>query len=366
MEKSEVIDRLPKDYDYYLLPNKLKSKSYVDVICTKHGVIHIRLDVLLRGGICRKCSDEKRSNKSKIFDLFRTKYGTEYEYDISEYKNNKSKIKIICNKHGEFYTTIESHLNGKICNKCKSEKYEITNQDIEERTKKFISKYEPIYGNKYDYSNVIYTRSDEKVELICKKHGKFLIRASHHMEGKGCKKCSYESLSKNNTQTIDEFINLSRKIHGNFYDYSEVKYINNKTKVKIICPDHGHFDQTPHSHKYGYGCPECNITTGERKVSVALQNLNIKYEFQKIFDDCIYNQKLKFDFYLPDYSTCIEFDGIQHFESIEYFGGYENFIKRKERDKVKNDYCESNGIYLLRIPYFEYNIEYSIKNFLFN
>jgi hypothetical protein len=62
----------------------------------------MRIDVLLRGGICKKCSDENRSNKSRIIELFREKYGIEYEYDISEYKNMKSKIKIICKKHGSF------------------------------------------------------------------------------------------------------------------------------------------------------------------------------------------------------------------------------------------------------------------------
>jgi Family of unknown function (DUF5889)/Protein of unknown function (DUF723) len=365
MEKNYLIKKLPKDYDYSLLPNDIKCKSYVDIICPRHGVINMRLDVLLGGGKCRKCTNEEKSNKSKIEEMFRKKYGFEYEYDISEYKNNKSKIKIICKKHGEFYTTPESHINGKICKFCKSEKYNISDTEIEKRTKKFISTYELIYGDKYDYSRVSYRRSDEKIELICKKHGNFFIRASHHIEGKGCKKCSYESVSEKNKQTIDDFINVSKRIHGNFYDYSLVNYINNKIKVKIICPTHGCFEQTPHSHKMGYGCPECNITIGERKVSVALQNLQIRYDFQKTFDDCVYDQKLKFDFYLPDYSICIEFDGIQHFESIEYFGGVDEFTKRKERDIVKNKYCEKNNIHLLRIPYYENNIEKCISNFLF-
>lgn len=366
MTKLEFLKRVTNDYDYSLLPQDIKSKSYIDIVCKKHGKISVRMDVLLKGGICRKCSDEKRSNKSKILDRFIEKYGTEYDYDISNYKNSCSKIKIVCKKHGEFYTTANNHLNGRICKKCKSENYKISKSEIEKRTLDFISKYIKLYGDIYDYSKVIYERSDKKIIIICKKHGEFLIKASHHMSGKGCKKCTYERSSVLNSHTTEQFINSIKEIHGDFYDYSKVNYINSKTKVDIICPKHGTFKQTPHEHKMGYGCQECNITIGERKISVILQKYNIKYDFQKIFDDCIYVNKLKFDFYLPDYNTCIEFDGVQHFEIVEYFGDEYSYNKRRQRDKVKEEYCDKNNIFLLRIPYFDKNIELSIKGFLFD
>ena len=60
---------------------------------------------------------------------------------------------------------------------------------------------------------------------------------------------------------------------------------------------------------------------------------------------------LKFDFYLPDYNCCIEYDGKQHFEPIDYFGGKNGFIKTQERDDIKNQYCKNNDIKLIRIPY---------------
>src|SRR5690606_6725556 len=82
-----------------------------------------------------------------------------------------------------------------------------------------------------------------------------------------------------------------------------------------------------------------------------LTNKNIKFESQKKFNDCKSIRKLPFDFYLPDYNLCIEYDGIQHFEPIDFFGGinsYKNLIKRYA---IKSNFCYVNGIELLRIKY---------------
>ena len=62
-------------------------------------------------------------------------------------------------------------------------------------------------------------------------------------------------MSKKITQ--EEFIEKARLIHGNKYDYSKIVYINARTKVCIICPIHGEFWQTPHSHLNNHGCPAC-------------------------------------------------------------------------------------------------------------
>lgn len=104
-------------------------------------------------------------------------------------------------------------------------------------------------------------------------------------------------------------------------------------------------------------CPLCSAgeSSGERKVRVALEGLNIKYEQQYSFPECKRINLLKFDFYLPDYGCCIEYDGEQHFEPKEYFGGAEAFEVRKERDGIKDDFCYSNNIKLIRIPYWDFD-----------
>jgi very-short-patch-repair endonuclease len=93
-----------------------------------------------------------------------------------------------------------------------------------------------------------------------------------------------------------------------------------------------------------------------------LDEMNLNYNRQHSFDTCRYVNKLSFDFYLPDHNICIEFDGKQHFKSIDWFGGDKEFIKNKERDKVKDDWCVNNNVGLLRIKYNQVNkIKYILQ-----
>lgn len=84
---------------------------------------------------------------------------------------------------------------------------------------------------------------------------------------------------------------------------------------------------------------------------IFLKSKNIEYLFNKSLKDCISSSKLRFDFYLPDYNICIEFDGKQHFEPCEQFGGMKEFEKLKIRDNIKNEWCKVNDIKLLRLNY---------------
>lgn len=87
-----------------------------------------------------------------------------------------------------------------------------------------------------------------------------------------------------------------------------------------------------------------------------LDKIKIKYEKQKTFPDCKYKYHLRFDFYLPDYNICIEYDGEQHFRPIPTMGGNEKFLVTKERDNIKSEYCKQHDINLIRIPYWDFNI----------
>lgn len=86
---------------------------------------------------------------------------------------------------------------------------------------------------------------------------------------------------------------------------------------------------------------------GELKIAKILLNNEIIFEEQKKFDNCKRKNHLPFDFYLPDFNICIEFDGIHHFQPKDVWGGLENFEKIKERDSIKNDFCLKNKIFLL-------------------
>ena len=116
----------------------------------------------------------------------------------------------------------------------------------------FISKMESLYKNQfYDFKNSEYTKTKNKTTFICKIHGEVEQTISYLLRGRGCPKCSKKYAD------IETFIKKANIIHNNKYDYSKVEYINNKTKVCIICPEHGEFWQTPSNHLLGRGCSIC-------------------------------------------------------------------------------------------------------------
>ena len=123
----------------------------------------------------------------------------------------------------------------------------------------FIEKSKLIHGNKYDYSKSEYKGSNSKICIICPEHGEFWQTASNHIRGQECPKCSFEKRSVKCLSNTAEFVDKAKKIHNNKYDYSKVNYIDAKTKVCIICPEHSEFWQTPNSHLNGHGCYQCGM-----------------------------------------------------------------------------------------------------------
>ena len=218
----------------------------------------------------------------------------------------------------------------------------------------FISKAKNIHGDIYDYSLVEYVNSHIKIKIICPKHGVWEQKPNNHLCGKGCCVCGYAFQNKN------IFISKAKNIHSDIYDYSLVEYVSSNKKIEIICVKHGKFYQTPNNHLRGQGCPKCKTSKGELKIEEWLQNKNIKYIHQKRFYDCRNKQPLPFDFYLPDHNMCIEFDGEQHFKPYRYKTSSDKFIKKLEKtqlhDKIKNIYCLTNNIKLIRIPYTKQNM----------
>ena len=95
-----------------------------------------------------------------------------------------------------------------------------------------------------------------------------------------------------------------------------------------------------------------NTSKGENKVKQILKSMNIEFETQKTFDDCRNpktNYPLKFDFYLPNYNCCIEYDGLQHFQETCYFS--DDLESRQYKDNIKDNYCKNNNIKIIHIPY---------------
>lgn len=275
-------------------------------------------------------------------------FGEKYDYSKVEYINNYTKVDIICREHGVFSQKPNNHLNGSVCFKCGLE------NRIKTRTsKKWLSDFISVHGDKYNYSKVNYLKSSIRVIIICKNHGEFIQTPNSHLRGAGCKKCAVTKVGilNRNEDWLSDFI----YVHGDRYDYEKVEYIKNNKKVIITCKNHGDFHQTPNTHLRGRGCPKCNISKGESKIINILKSKNIEYIYQHRFYDCKNILPLVFDFYLPSMKLCIEYDGIQHFKPIENFGGYKSYLVTKKNDSIKNTYCENNNIKLIRIPFDRYD-----------
>ena len=283
-----------------------------------------------------------------------------YDYSlITEYQNKNQKVDIICKLHGVFNQSIGNHLYHRTgCPECGFK--------IRKKLLDPISNFIRVHGDKYDYSNVRYVSIKNKVEIFCKIHGLFLQTPNAHLRGYGCGKCGINKMSNSLKKPLLEFLNECHYIHNNFYDYSKVNYNKLTDKIIIICKSHGEFKQRAFSHQQGNGCIKCNKSRGEKKVEEFLIKNKIYYEFNKHFDSCRNKNTLPFDFYIPSMNLCIEYDGIQHYESIEYFGGDEKLKYQNKLDLIKDNWCFENNINILRISYKDFNkIENILSNLLY-
>jgi len=367
LTQSEFIERSNQvhgNFYDYSLTNFKNTREDVKIICPIHGEFTQTAGSHLSGKGCKKCGIDDTRKKLKLSqDEFIKKSNKandfKYDYSKSNYINSTTKVIVTCPIHGDFLTLPNNHMGGSGCPKCHGTKKRTTQEFIDDALK--------IHGNRYDYSSSNYLSSEKPIEIICKVHGPFLQIAANHLKGDNCPKC----VGNQKSNTI-EFIKKAKLIHGDRFNYDKVEYVNNKTPIVITCPKEGHGDfvMKPNSHLSGSGCPICSESRGEKFLSLVLNDLNLKFTRQAKFKDCTnlkdgkYCRRLPFDFYLPEKNTVIEYDGIQHFKGVEYWGGENSFQTQQTRDKLKNDFCKRNNIKMIRIPYTMNKEE--IKPFIIN
>lgn len=273
-----------------------------------------------------------------------------YDYSNVDYGGINKKIEIGCRLHGIFKQTPNNHLYRKSgCKKCG---VLMRPQNIPKKIDTFISQSLALHKGRYAYDRVEYKTARDNVEILCKTHGYFLQSPNDHLLGRGCKKCA------NGTLNSKEFISLARQLHGDTYDYTNVIYENQATKVSIGCKTHGEFWQTPNAHLIKrQGCPLCKKSKGEKMIMRFLEDHQITYETPKTFNDCINPETgwhLYFDFWIPSKNLLIEFDGYQHF--LPFYRdkfSQDSLKKRQLRDEIKSLWAIRNGYNLLRIKYTE-------------
>jgi hypothetical protein len=195
----------------------------------------------------------KKTTEEFIADA-RAVHGDRYDYSSVCYEGNKVRVTIKCGIHGDFQQKPNGHLSGQGCGRCGG--------TAKLTTDLFIAQAKSVHGDRYGYSNVKYVNRKVKVLITCKKHGDFLQSPSDHIhKSAGCMQCRDEGIRARKAVESEacrkKFKSQATEVHNGKYDYSLAEYKHSKAKVRILCPSHGEFLQTPNRHLKGEGCPEC-------------------------------------------------------------------------------------------------------------
>ncbi len=355
-------------YDYSKV-EYINANTYVIIICSDHGEFKQTPGRHVRHG-CKRCV--KKSNKcikhpvyslQEFLKISKEKHGN-YDYSFVDFKNMSTKVKIKCYFHGIFEQLPKDHIRGYGCKKCGIERA----QNLRKLLPTFIiNKCNELYGNNiYKFLNLDkYINNRTHILMYCNKHNiKFKQNPQHLLSG--YISCMYCALTgKKDTNYIIQ--KLKEKIPENRFDYSLIKYKNMSTLIEVKCLKHQiKFNILPECFLSGQNaCKQCIGSKGEQQISYFLEKFEINYIPEKTFKKCLYNSRLRFDFYISDYNCLIEFDGIQHFQKINYHNFDNEYNSRKIKDIIKNKFCLENNIPLLRISYKEYKfIPIIIKSFL--
>ena len=337
------------------------ARTKLIVTCSEHGDIEVAPDVFLNRSKtgCNKCgnaitADKKtKYNTEKIVEAYREKWGDEYDYSEVVYKGYQEKVRITHLKCGRTFEQLASSHLKYGCMACSAKQRGL---QMKAKSKaRFLERARSIHGDAYEYHLDEFESMTSHIKIHCRKHDYFFRSApNNHLHPKnptGCPKCALERISKFHSSGLDNFVLNARAIHGDVYDYSEVEYTNNRTKVAIKCKEHGVFMQTPGSHLAKSGCPMCSSSRMERYIASYLESVGIEFSTQHTFHDCKRKMPLPFDFAVkkPDGTVAgiIEYHGDQHFRPVEHFGGEVAFRDRTINDYIKSSYCHKNGIPIL-------------------
>lgn len=213
-------------------------------------------------------------------------------------------------------------------------------------------------GQKFGRLTVLnrdFSKKGKKVYWICQCDCKKIISVrtdslkNGHTQSCGC--LQKEIMSKQN------FIDLTGQRFG-YLTVLERDLLKKGNQVYWICKcDCGNIVSIQGGSLRNQDVKSCGClkSKGESRIRDVLSYLNINFIQQKTFNDLRYKTNLRFDFFLPDYNCCIEYQGQQHYQAVEYFGGEEQLKKQKEKDNIKKQWCKDNNIKLIEIPYWDYN-----------
>lgn len=332
--------------------------------CLIHDVYwYAQPSSMLRGSGCEQCRNDKiYASKRKTQEQYvkEVKAANPYVEVLGEYVNANTPILHRCLIHDiEWNAFPASILRGCGCVVCGLER---SSRNSTKTHEQYIEELKGINPNVVPLEK--YSGALTPIAHKCLLDGyEWMVTPANLLYGKGCPKCAGNA-KKTHEEYIEEvaLINPDIEVVG--------QYSGANTPILHKCKlDSNVWMARPDDILHGKGCPKCSESHGEKEVSKWLDEHGVVYESQKRFDDCRDDKPLPFDFYIPEYNVACEYQGKQHYEPVDFAGYGENVaVERFEyvqrHDKIKADYCKSNNIRLLCIPYYE-NTEEQLNNFLF-
>lgn len=265
---------------------------------------------------------------------------------------------VICPEHGAWEVIDANHLSGKSgCPTCQniSAGRRLSNAALISFDD-FIIRAVKIHGRKYSYQLSDEFKVSDKISIECPSHGLFKQVGTHHLAGKGCRKCANEQKSINQKSTRDFLLTKFEEVHGDRYQYKLPSKAAYRDKVEIICREHGAFQQEIKVHLQAKGCPKCALSKGENAIALFLQRAGLIFEVEYAIPEISERNPVRFDFFLPEKRLFIEYDGQHHFMPVNFGGmsdekalAVHNMVK--ERDKRKDKWAKENNYTVLRVRY---------------
>ena len=359
-----LIDNFSQPYKVISIERRDNSILYAYLKCNICGYKFYRsLERIKLGTICcEKCIKNKNTIKN-FSEHEKYLHLTFPKYKLLDIKKEKSKIyyKVEC-ENGHIYWGYRNHLhNGHGCKYCNHKQVKVWNKNkILDLYKKF--NLEIINFDEYTNSeSVLYAKNDEGyiIKTVPSKLNSLGIQQSY----------LYNKCNKYAQYNLNHWCKINRP------DYECINLITDGKRNKCTFLYKGNYIKDGEDREFqcalkdfisGVEHPSLNMSKGEKYVSSFLKQNNIKFISQYKFSDCFFKNKnapLRFDFYLPKYNICIEYNGVQHYKKVEIFGGDKAFKEQKKRDKLKREYCKKNNIKLIEIAYND-NIKVSMNNIL--
>ena len=356
-------------YDYSKT-NYKNSNSKVCIICPEHGEFWQEAGGHLQGAGCPKCgkismAEKIRKEVSSFIEEVKEVHGNKYDYSEIEYIDQVTKIKVKCNHcNNYFWIAPRGLLNGNGCPYCANLARSIK---LKHNTTIFIESAKKVHGNKYDYSKSNYIDAETEVCIICEKHGEFWQKPHTHLKGSGCPLCAKESFLDKTKTPINEAKEIIKNKFGDRYVLIDNTYISFTSEALFIDTEDGNlqFKISPiHLLSRKRLHPDRKFEC-ECLVKDWLNDKLIKFIHGYKVEGIIRNvYPVKIDFYIPDKNIWIEYNGLQHYEFVEYFhSNIEGFKTQLIRDEKVRNYCKINNIFLIEVPYI-YNTKETIYKFL--